>query len=152
MFNVKNAEKPLVYIKRNFKKLYIPYIIYNSLFIMIHNLPLKYNLYYKNAINWYSISDFIYQELNILLFSSNERLAGATWFIPVLFLSNILLVLILAVSKKFICKKLQFYFEIFCVSINLIIGYNTNIRFKLSIAMVALFFNYCGYIYIKNID
>ncbi len=84
--NTQNLKK---YIFKKAKKLYIPYVVCNIIFLLFNNIFFKLNIYstnYDNNIGIItSISSYIKRIILILSFHGSPQLGGATWFLQALF-------------------------------------------------------------------
>jgi fucose 4-O-acetylase-like acetyltransferase len=97
------------------KSLYFPYVLVNILFIVYNNLGLKTSFFTSESfvlaapgassdsvMHLYSTHEIIIRIIKVLLFSGGEVYAGATWFLRILFIVNILYAII-----EFILRKLR---------------------------------------------
>lgn len=102
--NGKNARNLLVYIWHKIRGLYIPYIAYSIIFICLHNVFLKLNIYtnaiafmeetslestYKTLFEYYTINDIILKICNAAIFRASTQVGGAFWFFQVLLIDLI---------------------------------------------------------------
>ena len=102
--NEKNARNLLVYIWHKIRGLYIPYIAYSVVFICLHNVFLKLNIYtnsmafmeetslestYKTLFEYYTINDIILNICKAAIFKANTQVGGAFWFFQVLLIDLI---------------------------------------------------------------
>lgn len=98
----KSIKDILKLVKKRVKQLYVPFILINIMLILFHNFFIKINFYTNNNLfltlstgnsyglsDFYGISDIIKNIVYVLLFRNEEQLAGATWFLRVIFLINI---------------------------------------------------------------
>ncbi len=72
------------YILRNAKRFYFPYVVFNVVFILLHNPLSAIQLIPDEP---YSFSTLVIRLIRACLFCGSEGFAGATWFIRVLFFS-----------------------------------------------------------------
>lgn len=95
------TKNPIVLIKKRIRTLYLPFIKYELIFLIFHNLFVKLNLYnYK----YYHVKDFMNNIIKILTFHEvQSEILGQFWFIKVLFITNIMFALI-----NFIIYKINF--------------------------------------------
>ena len=102
--NGKNARNLLVYIWHKIRGLYIPYIAYSVVFICLHNVFLKLNIYtnsmafmeetslestYKTLFEYYTINDIIFNICKAAIFKASTQVGGAFWFFQVLLIDLI---------------------------------------------------------------
>lgn len=100
----KNARNLLVYIWHKIRGLYIPYIAYSIIFICLHNVFLKLNIYtnamafmeetslestYKTLFEYYTINDIILKICKAAIFRASTQVGGAFWFFQVLLIDLI---------------------------------------------------------------
>lgn len=98
---------------KRFKSLYLPYVLINILFIASNNLGIKIgfltseNLVLSapgasadSVMHLYSTHEALVRIIKVLLFSGGEVYAGATWFLRILFIVNILYAVIEYVIGK----------------------------------------------------
>ncbi|URZ03576.1 acyltransferase family protein [Clostridium felsineum] len=79
--------KPIELIKKRIKTLYVPFITYEFIFLILHNVFVKFNIYNYQS---YGIKDFVSSAFKILTFHEIQSDAlGQFWFIKVLFITNI---------------------------------------------------------------
>lgn len=102
--NGKNARNLLVYIWHKIRGLYIPYIAYSIIFICLHNVFLKLNIYtnamafmdetslestYKTLFEYYTFNDIILKICKAAIFRASTQVGGAFWFFQVLLIDLI---------------------------------------------------------------
>lgn len=98
-YKEKNDTHPVLYFWNKVKTIYFPYIAFNSIFVLLHNLFLSLKLYASDEafllleggneygiMSAYSLKDTVIQIIRTLLFAANEEMGGATWFLRILFL------------------------------------------------------------------
>ena len=87
-------------IVRKGKQLWFPFVIWNSIFVIFHNIFLKVNIYTDNpdilnypvltgTTSYYSVGQVVFRVLKGIWFSSQEQMFGAFWFIKVLFMVSV---------------------------------------------------------------
>lgn len=112
-----SVEEIRKYIIKKIKGLYVPYVSINIIFLCLHNIFVKWNFYSPNMqlvnqypgnslIDYYSVSEFVKQFILIIGFVGGEQLAGAVWFLRVLFEISIIYVIIDYISGKLKSNKL----------------------------------------------
>lgn len=97
-FSIKNDESFDKYFIKLCRRIWIPYISYNFIFIIGHNIFYKFNLLYEQGP--YGFNESINRFLDILLFGSSEQMAGAFWFLKFLFIMSIVYFIIYRYIKK----------------------------------------------------
>ena len=98
------------------KRLYFPFVTFNLILILLHNLFIKINIYTNNPefllypnfsrfglSNIYSLSDLINNIILCFSFYNRELLSGATWFLCVLFWINVI-----SCIGMYLCKGNRF--------------------------------------------
>ena len=89
------------YISKQLFKLLIMYFLYNLVFVLGHNLFVKFNLINADYID---LNKMIFLIFNSLTFSTKEKLLGAFWFIPMMIFAKIIFVI--SYSKKLFKKDI----------------------------------------------
>jgi fucose 4-O-acetylase-like acetyltransferase len=121
LYNDKYSMHPTGLVGKKIKSLYIPFILYNLVYLIFHNILLNINIYNRyqlgglQPIPHYGVRDFITAANNILMFSGAEQLGGAMWFVIALFSLNIIFSVI-----RYFCLKGGKY-NILCTAILIII-------------------------------
>lgn len=108
------------FITRRISTLYLPYCIWNSVFLLLHNFFMKINFYTDNeaflqaeigntfGLNSYkSIGQICIELRNIWLFSGEANFGGATWFLRALFTVSLLFVMVDWLLKKIFKEKIM---------------------------------------------
>lgn len=108
------------FIARRISTLYLPYCIWNSIFLLLHNFFLKINLYTDNeaflqategnayGLNQYKdIEQICFELRNIWFFSGESGFGGATWFLRALFTVSLLFVIVDWLLKKVFKEKIM---------------------------------------------
>lgn len=153
------SKVPFLLLKKRLKTLYIPFVGYELLFLLFHNIFFRLNIYsdkvgYENSVSHlYTTQEFAINALKILEFRGTEQLAGAFWFIVVLFSVNLLFGFINCFTTKYV-KENPEHFRFFVIFLAFLIGniathYGFNFYYQLNISLVALLVYYIGYIYRK---
>lgn len=98
------------YIIKKFKSLYIPFIVFELIFISIRNILIDLHVYDITQINRINgINDFIENLKNIITFNGTpDTLLGAAWFLKVLFYVSILYAMFNIVFKKIFKEENEF--------------------------------------------
>ena len=105
-------------IKQKIKGLYVPFVLWNTFFVLLHNLFINVNVYsdnpsisnyignnFVNTTNYYDLKTMGIQVLKGMLFSSKEQLLGAYWFIKVLFVISVTYMIVDYFIRKFNKRK-----------------------------------------------
>ena len=112
----KDVENIKIFIKKRIKSLYLPFIICNSCFIMLHNLFLKINFYTSNATfskllrfsEYYNLPVLLKKFFYTSIMATGELLTPALWFLKVLFILSISF----CIGSYIIDKITKKYFEL----------------------------------------
>lgn len=84
LFKDKYSSEPIYYLKRRLKSLYIPYVLYGSIFILLHNLCCKIGLY--PIIKVYKNGELLQHIFSLIKFNYFEALTGVFWFFKSIFI------------------------------------------------------------------
>jgi fucose 4-O-acetylase-like acetyltransferase len=156
-FNEKSLEDFWSLIKKRLKTLYWPYISYGIIFLLLHNVFLKIDLYstkigFRDTVSSaYGIGGFVKNGLKIFAFNHTEQLLGGFWFLEALFYSIVIFAAISwFVNHRF--KKHKEVFRFIFLASAFIIGnllYKTGLRLPggLQLASITAFIYYIGYLY-----
>ena len=87
-FNNQYIDDKKIFILKRIKTLYMPFISYNVLFIILHNLFFKVHIH---AVA-YSLYDFMNIIPKVLIMNFTEIELGPYWFLRYLFLASIIFV------------------------------------------------------------
>lgn len=164
LYNDYYTDNPKTMLKKRFRSLYIPFIKYEFIFLILHNIFMKINVYSNNPnvntiINAYSIKDFIINIIKIFAFDGTESLLSPFWFLTVMFITSIMFCYISYFNKKYFKSSEKNRFLIigilFCTGIiftklNIVLTYSVYAKQEINVALVAIMFFYIGYIYKKN--
>jgi len=143
-------------IRKRIGSLYKPYLIYSLIFLMLHNVFFKFNIYnskfiYGDKIIYpYSNSGFIKNFIQIILFAGREPMGGVFWFFTSLFFVNVIFGVISYLSLRVKDGKRE-YFRLIIILILFVVGNLltkkgfTIPRFNNSLVMVLMY--YIGYMY-----
>lgn len=153
------SKTPFDLIKKRVKTLYVPFVGFGLIFLMLHNVFFKLNIYndkvgYNGIVSHlYTPTEFMTNALKVLAFRGVEQLVGAFWFVLVLFTVNILFVFISYITMKYIKENTE-HFRFFVISLFFVIGnvatyYEFNLHYSLNTSFVALLIYYIGYLYRK---
>lgn len=106
LYNEKSSEKPLVYIKKKFWGLYIPYLLTEIFFTIIRNWLLHMGiysssyLYYNHYIDYLNGRGLIITICKDILLAGREPMAGTLWFSVVLIFVSLMFLIISVLGKK----------------------------------------------------
>ena len=120
------------YIGKQIIKMLSLYFMYNLIFVLAHNIFVKYHMI---DANYYNLKDIVKNILLGIQFLTNEKLLGALWFIPMMLIAKILFVILY--SKNIFNNRLTN-----TISIGLLTG----------IIGSLLIVNNAGYIYYTQIS
>lgn len=152
VFNLSKIKSPKEFFIKKIKSLYIPFITFEIIFLIFHNLFVNIGFYNElsNFNLTYSFRDYIINFLKILTMGYGEQLAGPLWFLIATLEINIIFAILAKASDK-IEKK----FPILLLMISIIlffVGCYTNLPRMLSQSLIGMFFYCCGYIYKRYED
>lgn len=98
LFNDKYSEDPICYVKKRIKTLYVPYVLYGSIFILLHNLCCKIGLYSIDLV--YKKGELVQHLFSLIKFNYFEALTGVFWFFKSLFIVCIAFEILAFISHK----------------------------------------------------
>lgn len=99
LFNPNNSssfKSSLYYVKKKIKSLWFPFLLWNSIFILLNNFFILTNIYTTNpsitpfAQDYLSLSEIIAGIIKSSLFAEDTLLGGTFWFLKLLFIVSIL--------------------------------------------------------------
>jgi len=147
--------------KKRLKSLYIPFIKYGLIFVILHNI--FYDIHFYNIPDlwlnnkmeyFYNISDFFKAILGVLAFYRIEQLLAPMWFLPILFLTNIIFSFIGYTKNVFKMDEYSrgiiiciFFFLCYCIDSN-----QSKFFRVINISSIAIICFYIGYIYKQNFN
>lgn len=152
-FKEQHYLKPRVFIYRRFRGILRPYFFWSILFVLLHNELLSCGLIQREV---YSITDVCIRLRKILsLELYTEDLIGAYWFLPVLFLSEILAFVTLLLSAYRHGRSDTFCFVVFvllalCGKVLVVIPRMIPQAWNVGNAMFAALFFEVGHVFKKN--
>lgn len=97
-FKIKKNETFDKYFINLCKRIWVPYIIYNFIFIALHNIFSELNLLFEQGS--YGFNESINRFLDVMFFGASEQMAGAFWFLKILFQMSIVYFIIYRYIKK----------------------------------------------------
>ena len=160
LYNDRFSINPLKQIKKRVLTLYLPFVIYQFIFLALNNTFIWLGIYsiqdkYVPGViktRMYTRTDYIKVAKMIFNFESNQSLLGAFWFIPVLFFTTILFSLIGFLVVK-IDEKWKEKVRLVIILLLFMLGnYLTKLKIQLpkyvgNTSLVALAIFYLGYMY-----
>ena len=153
-YNDKYTQNPILFLKKRIKSLYLPFIIYCSLFLLLNNFFVDIKLYKPDV---FLTNEMMWDQfLSILKLRPRQQMAGAMWFVSALLITSTIFCL-LSYLLKFISKKQYAYLRFFCVAVIFMLGiYLSVLKIRinpyLDISFVLLIFFYGGYLFKKFED
>ena len=155
----KYTADPITLVKKRLISLYKPFVIYETIFLLLHNFFFKINVYSilfdvgsGRIILPYDTVGFIKGFLSILLFAGREPMAGVFWFFTTLFFVNIAFCFLSYFVIKLFKKNREYIRALLIILLFVVgnlttkLGYNIP-RFNNSLVMVLIF--YFGYMFKK---
>ena len=147
---------PMSLIKKRLKSLYLPYIKYELILLILHNVFYKnhvYDITVRN-ISPYSLQQILINAQNILSFNGHEDLGGALWFLPALFMVNVLFCLYNYGIERFGLKSKKQLMLAGLVACSFVLGllrtkYGIPQFLENNTALVAISIYYAGYLFRK---
>ena len=131
---VKDGKSLKKFIINKIKRLYLPFIIGNSICVLLNNFFIDINLYTSLTHKYLSIKDIAINILKILLFKGTSEMLGATWFLQILFLINIFY----AIIEYFIKNNKNKNVIQFAISIIIfLVGYYLSVK-NINIKIIPL--------------
>lgn len=155
-FKDEYVEQPWLFLRKKLVRFYVPWLVYGLVFVLLHNLFLKYHLiaydfHAQKVIEPYSFSDILQKIGGVLTFFQwKEPLLAPLWFLFGMFSGLSVFFVVTWVSKRFCPSKPELCRAIL-ISLCLIIGFVGNAyHFHLSILyrpMVIAGLIYIGKLY-----
>lgn len=151
VFSEKYLNKPSEFIKKRIKSLYIPFVTFETIFLLFHNLFVKIGFYgvFSNVSLMLSYKDFIVNFIKLLTLGYGEQLAGPLWFLISLLEINVIFFLILKLSNKISDKYAWIYCGIIVILLYLV-GCYIRLPRMISQSCIGLLFYTFGFFYKKN--
>lgn len=107
-FNPLNPEKLELFVGKKIISTGKLFVIYNSIFVLLHNSLLRMNFLDINTNELYTIPEMIRKIGSGILFIQTEQLLGALWFLPMFLLGMILFCVILYMTSYLKIVWLQY--------------------------------------------
>lgn len=140
------------YCKKKIKSIYIPFIKWNIIFLILHNVFFDIGFYKEGVLNLHRIDGigFIEDLFSILFLTHMEQVTAPSWYLRVFFVTSILYML----AHRYIAsRKCLFYISILiyvCVYILFYIGeIKGSIMIYITLIMIAFVFMTWGEFYKK---
>lgn len=139
-FKDKHIENPLLFLKKKLIRYYIPWVIFGVVFVLLHNIFLKYSLISYNShtkIDFlpYDTVDIAKKILSVLsFFGWKEPLLAPLWFLFGMFSGLMVFFSISFIAKKISIKNFEIIRSLL-VSIILIIGFIGS-TYKLPLGLI----------------
>lgn len=145
------------FVKKKILSLYIPFVIYEIVFLTLRNSFWQMNFYCKESWSWMqplaSITQIRTELIHIILFDNVDELLAPLWFCAALFFASLAYCIIYRLKYKskigILCILFILGFAIKISGVN--IALSINFSNVLSVAMVATFFYGFGNIF-KEVD
>lgn len=136
------------YTKKKIKGCYVPFLIYNFAFLILHNLFYKIHIYGElSNQKYYNGTDFVHQIIAITTMGGGESLPGPMWYLIAMLEFTVLYVCIrFGINKSFTNEnKMNVCVTIVCVCL-MLLGFSTiDLPRMLNRALVLLFWYHLGY-------
>lgn len=143
-----------LFFHKRIKGLYLPYLKWSLLFLVLHNLFFRVNIY--NSLSnsyYYSTSDFLNQLVKNIFMTDFELLLRPFWFIKILLFTSILIAMLSLLRVKVSLKprnELQLIFMFLCT----IVCKQTNLHLPIigdcSVLTFSAVYFYSGIVFRKN--
>lgn len=147
-FKTEYVSEPWIFIKKRINRLYIPFILYGTSFLLLHNIFCKLGLYSAYIYTW---KEIIQKELYMIIrFSSNEPFMGAMWFLGSLFVVSVIFLLLFKIASY--SKKANNIIRALGTIVLYISGYyalkhNIPNVYGIFNAFILIAILYCGYLF-----
>lgn len=152
---------PIALVKKRIQSLYVPFITYGLFFGLLHNFLFTINIYTDkldsvyNRVSYFFITrEYVLNLLKIASFAKIEQILAPLWFLPVLFLVNMLFVAISHVLYRIKPRRTDLWLAVaiagmFCCGFLFYPEKNLVLR-PLSIAMVVTVMFYFGHLFKRH--
>ena len=151
LFRDKYIKNPIRSSVHKVKAYYIPFVVYNMVFLVLHNFFARlYLVNEKHHGGSYSLEEYIGRFFDILT-GHRQSFGGATWFLGSLLIISVLFIWIKYIVTRVFSKKSQEWVVAIVVFICVMIGASPQCpeAFKLNVTMYSMLFFYLGYLYKK---
>lgn len=143
VFNDKYVDTPIKSGWKKFKSYYIPFVVYNMIFVLLHNVMYEMHIFTDK----YDMKMFIKTTINVLTMHIQE-ICGAMWFLRCL-----LTIVLLFIGIRFISGKVMHgrYQEQITAVIIIALAVLSQLSicptfFKINLAFYNMIFYYLGYL------
>ena len=148
VFNPERYANAYVYIGRQIKAVYLPYIAYNICFLLLHNLMISIQML---DVAKYALSDFVIYGCNTLTLHYTETIVGSLWFVPMFLISKALFAIFFEMAEH--CR-FRMVGHTIVILIFATLGVYTNhfgmfLNNNLQTAMIGVPVIYLGYFFNK---
>lgn len=96
-FNPEKIFKKKAFLIKKLNRLYIPFVFWNILFLFLHNIFYKYDIYPSVYVEF---EEYVQHIIKIVLFTGAEPLLSPLWFLKSLFIGNIFILFVFFVSSS----------------------------------------------------
>ncbi len=142
-FSERHGRDVDTYIGQRLRKMLSLYILYECIFLLLHNLLLKAKIITGDI---YDLTRILEGIGNALTARNSEKLLGAMWFIPMLLIANILFCLFFDIANR-ISGWMHWIFAILCGCTGLLLcTRNISLNYGLQISLLAVPVMYVGYV------
>lgn len=145
------SSHPVRFLRRRLRTLYLPFVVYCTLFLVFNNLFVRLNLYPPGM--WLSGHDLWRTFLSVLVLWSPMPFTGAMWFVSSLLIVSVLFCLI-SWLLRFVPAGHFENSRFFLVTLLCILGFYLSVRHIriqpfVDISFVLMIFFYGGYMFRK---
>jgi len=159
LYKDNDSREPWMLVKKRLRSLYLPFVRFNLLFLLFHNL-FFFIFLYSDQVNFngtvvreYTSADLMENAVKILFFKNTEQLVGVLWFLRTLFLVNVVFCLIRFAGLMLLKRYEQF--TAIAVLVLFAIGVLMSLRkdivsAEMARAFVSLFIFYLGFLYRRS--
>lgn len=150
VYNDSQSNTPMKFFIKRIKSIYLPFIIYSTVFLICHNVFYRLNIYDSNITYIYTNGEFVKKIVKIIFGGVTEPMLFTFWFFTSLFTICILFNILsyfFSISK-FTGKE---YVRLICILLIYAIGFGTiyfNMYFPAHIntSMIGLLIYYAGFL------
>ncbi len=148
VFNPQKLKNPAQFIYRRMKGLYLPFVVFELVFLLFHNFFWKIGFYSAEFTSKgiYSVKEYVVNFIKIILMGYGEQLAGPLWFL----ISQLEIAFLFAVLHVLICKVCMKWRDIVLIITCLLlyfVGCNTNLPRMFSQSLIGMLFYCFGFLY-----
>lgn len=138
-----------IYVKRKIQAIYVPYVICNVFFLILHNAFFDIGFYKEGILNLQKLDfvSFVKDVIGIISLTHMEQVTAPTWYLRVLLISSIIFMLLnkYVNRKKHIIIMLTLYILVYFLYYRNLI--NNSITIYSTLILLAVVFMYWGKIY-----